>query len=81
MTINWEPPKKRNAIINQYKIEINGKATYHDVNGKIKTENLMPFIDHTDIMNNYFHKSQLPPNTNYTVSLKENYLNLCKKNL
>lgn len=68
MIINWEPPEKRNARINQYKIEINGRATYRDFNGKIKTENLMQFTEHTDITNNFFHKSQLPPNTNYTVS-------------
>ncbi|XP_058804465.1 tyrosine-protein phosphatase 69D isoform X2 [Phymastichus coffea] len=67
MSINWEPPLKRNGIINQYKIEITGRATYKDENGRIKTEYLRPFIDHVDFQYNTFRKNQLPPNTNYTI--------------
>lgn len=68
MSVSWGPPVKRNGIINQYKIEINGRATYKDENGRIKTEYLRPFIDHVDYQYNTFRKNQLPPNTNYTVS-------------
>ena len=68
MSINWDTPLKRNGIITQYKIEINGKATYKDETGRMKTERLRPFIDHVDIQYNSFRKNQLPPNTNYTVS-------------
>jgi hypothetical protein len=68
MLINWEAPKKRTGIILQYKIEINGRATFKDESGRMKNERLNPFIDHVDFQYNTFRKNQLPPNTNYTVS-------------
>ncbi|KAJ8667803.1 hypothetical protein QAD02_009466 [Eretmocerus hayati] len=67
MSMHWEAPLKRNAIITQYKIEITGKATYRDDGSRIKTEQIRPFVDHVDFQHNSFKKNQLPPNTNYTV--------------
>ncbi|XP_014226420.1 tyrosine-protein phosphatase 69D [Trichogramma pretiosum] len=67
MAINWEPPEKANGIIIQYKIEIHGSAFYKDENGRSKQEYLKPFIEHVDIQYNTFRKTQLPPNTNYTI--------------
>ncbi|OXU25361.1 hypothetical protein TSAR_005640 [Trichomalopsis sarcophagae] len=67
MSVNWEPPEKPNSIIIQYKIEINGKATYKDDSGRMKTETSRPFIEHVDFHHKNIHKTQLPPNTNYTV--------------
>ncbi|XP_011501448.1 PREDICTED: tyrosine-protein phosphatase 69D isoform X2 [Ceratosolen solmsi marchali] len=67
MSINWVAPQKRTGIILQYKIEINGKATFKDESGRMKNERLNPFIDHVDFQYNTFRKNQLPPNTNYTI--------------
>ena len=68
MSINWEPPLKPNAVITQYKIEITGNSTYKDEHGRTKTNIVTPILEHVDYQHKSFKKTQLPPNTNYTVS-------------
>ena len=60
MSINWDTPLKRNGIITQYKIEINGKASYKDETGRMKTERLRSFIDYVDIQYNLFTTARKP---------------------
>ena len=71
MSVNWLPPKKLNGVVINYRIEIDGVATYKNQLGKIVTDKFELHRDNIDASHSNFVRNQIPSNTNYTVREKK----------
>jgi len=71
ISITWEHPEKPNGIIQRYNIQLSGVAKFKNDMGRVDIDSFGP--PSWSVKRNSTRYNQIPPNTNYTVSVS-NYL-------